>query len=372
MSKTIIRLNRRDFLESLQIGGAFAWENKLLPILECVKLTIKNGKMRIVSYNQETAVSKIVDRMGECIATSFCVAYKALNSYIQLLPCNEVVLEYDDEAKMVEVKHDNGSTKLPTFDVKDFPDIPKADTINQIQTDGSQLAEFIIEAYPFCMEDSLRPIIASVHIYAKDGLIGCQATDGYGFISDSNPYNCDVNANFILKKTECIQIAKMVDGIGEVTVKIGSSNVIISAAGLNIMSRNVVGNYPNIQRFIDMPRQYSAIIERKYAINAIKRCRLSSDKENKLIRMDFAKDNLEIVSQDIMLSLKTNEAIPCECNGTVVLSVKYELLLSCLMALSSEKVEIQFQDEKTSILLKEANTDSNKTMVLMPYQTASV
>lgn len=372
MSKTIIRLNRRNFLESLQVGGAFAWENKLLPILECVKITIKNGKMRIVSYNQETAVSINMDKMDECIAASFCIAYKALNSYIQLLPCNEVVLEYDDEAKMVEVKHNNGSTKLPAFDVIEFPDIPKTDSINQIQMDGSQLAEFIAESYPFCMEDTLHPIISSVHIYAKDGLIGCQATDGHGLISDRNPYNGAINANFILKKTECIQIAKMVDGIGELTVKIGSSNVIISADGINILSRNVIGNYPNLQRILDIPRQYSATIERRYAVDAIKRCRLSSDKIDKLIRMDFSKDNLEIVSQDIMLSLKTNESIPCECDGTVIISVKYELLLSCLMALSSEKVDIQFQDKKTSILLKEANTDSNKTMVLMPYQTASV
>lgn len=110
---TKINVNKTDFIKALTFGGAFAGKSKARPILDCVKIKVSNGKIKIVSSDGENAINKsiIADNTSENVV--FCVNYKNLLSYIKLIPSDTFDICVNDNE--VVVSHSRGKMSLHHF-----------------------------------------------------------------------------------------------------------------------------------------------------------------------------------------------------------------------------------------------------------------
>lgn len=77
--------NRKDFLEAINIGGCYAGNRKVLPILECVKITVKNNKCTILSYDDMNAIKTSCNIISSDEDIVFCINKADIESYVNLL-----------------------------------------------------------------------------------------------------------------------------------------------------------------------------------------------------------------------------------------------------------------------------------------------
>ena len=94
---------------------------RILPIVECVKLEIKEGVLRIFSTDGENSISK---RYGDidCDDYSFCIQYKDIIEYVKMIDSAYLSIDWSVDDKQVTISHDNGSMKLPLYDEKRVSD----------------------------------------------------------------------------------------------------------------------------------------------------------------------------------------------------------------------------------------------------------
>ena len=161
--------DRKGFIDALLVGGSMAGKNKVLPILECVKLNIRGEKSTISSYNGDVAITKRVsiNSEEEC---SLCVNKQDLDLFIRSLTDDVIDVEYSGNT--IVIKHKKGKLSLPTFNVDDFvqPNIEKEG--DAISVDSAPLLPIIIEANKFRgIKEEFKPILSCINMVANGNLL---------------------------------------------------------------------------------------------------------------------------------------------------------------------------------------------------------
>ena len=184
-----IRLNKKDFVKSLQIGGSFAGKSKVLPILECVKLKRKGNTGFIISTDNENAISKMFSFESDGMDFSFCVNYKDLLSYVKLIKDETFTIEYrPSESTQIVISHTKGSTELPVQDATVFPQLKKGGEEKEFTVDAALLNNWIVDGSKFVANDELRPVMNGIFFYFEKGKFGFCASDGTVLCTDSIDY----------------------------------------------------------------------------------------------------------------------------------------------------------------------------------------
>ena len=133
-----ITINRKSFIDALSIGGSMSGKAKTLPILDMAKITIKDKKAIISSFDGEVAItlrSEIVDSDRDM---AFCINTKDLLSILKSL--KDEVLELDITNNVCVVLHSKGKMEVLVSDSEDFPTPSKDEKNVGITIDRSRSA----------------------------------------------------------------------------------------------------------------------------------------------------------------------------------------------------------------------------------------
>lgn len=358
-----ITLNRSDFIKSLTIGGIFSGKNKLLPILDCVKIKVVNNRMTIVSSDKENAISKkfdIIDCDSEC---SFCVNYKDIYSYVSLVKSECIKLSIDES--MVEIIHDNGSIKIPKEQIDNFPSLKIGENTTDIIIPSYVLNNWIIEGSPFVASDDLRPVMSTLYVYSKDGEIGCCATDAQSLYTGSIKYDCN-NFEFNINKASFSAILGATKSSENINIKIGEKNVLFSSDDVSIIAQKVEGKFVNFKSVIPSYNNIAVIINKDDLFAAINRCKLGASHTSGILKLDIKNKNLEISSEDIDFNKKSVENLLVDSTGDIEIGMKYENMVRSLGIVNTEKVIIEMSSPNLPVIIKESDGEDNKLALIMP------
>ena len=359
-----ITLNKTDFLKALQVGGIFAGSNKLMPILDCVKIKVSGDKLIIVSTDKENAISK---RMIGIIADgegTFCVNAKDLMSYIKLIPSD--TFELTINGNTAEVKHAKGSFTFPVENDDEFPSIKPDDNCVEVSINAALLNNWIAYGKNFVASDTLRPIMAGLYIYCSNGELGCCSSDGHALFTDHISVDGVQDFNFVLNKNSFRPVCDAIANVDEVKIKIGEKNVVFIADGVSVISRLISGKYVNFKSVIPKNNTIVVNVNRKGMINAISRCYAGANKNSMLIKLKVEDGKLEISSNDVDFNKSAIEYMDIESNDNIKIGLKYSTLMEILNAISSENVIITMREPHTAVIFKEDEQDSEKILLQMP------
>lgn len=359
-----ITLNKTEFLKALQVGGIFAGSNKLLPILDCVKIKVSGDKLIIVSSDKENAISK---RMNGIVADgdgTFCVNARDLMAYIKLIPSDTFVFTINENT--AEIKHEKGNFTLPIESEGDFPTIKPDDDCTEAIIDARLLNKWIVDGRTFVASDTLRPIMEGLYIYCSNGELGCCSSDGHALFTDHISVDGVQDFNFVLNKNSFRPVCDAIANVEEVKVKIGQKNVVFIADGVSVISRLIEGRYPSFNSLISNDNNIIARIDKKQMIDSILRCSVAENKSSNLIKLSFSMNKLHIESEDIDYNKKTDEEIDCEIEGEIkCIGFRSYLMINVLNSVSTNRAIIKMKDPSKSAIIEEEN-DSNKTLLIMP------
>src|SRR5271166_3629830 len=127
-------------LKSLQTISGVINSNSVLPILEDFLVEIKNGKMSVSATDLETSMStelKVESKDNGRIA----IPARILLDTLKTLPEQPLTFKIDEKTFGVELTSETGRYKLSGENADDFPKIPQAEAVTEINMTTAALSD---------------------------------------------------------------------------------------------------------------------------------------------------------------------------------------------------------------------------------------
>ena len=359
-----IRVNRKDFVKALSVGGAMCGRSRVLPILDYVKIFVDGGKMRIVSSDSENTIKKDLILSSEHLGqVSFCVNFKDLYSYIRLCSGEEVTLLPDGNNKTLRVLHGAGEFCISCGDVDSFPKVKKDEYPFHVDISSDILKEWVYKCNMVKSTDMFRPALTGMYLYCKDGMIGCCASDGTQLFTDEIEYAGCSDFDAIVNVGALKEVSQI--GSGEmVGIDVCPQSILVKCEAFSLYSRNIEGRYPNFRVVIPQQRGVETDIEKSSLVEALNRCELSA--QNGIVKMLISPDKITLVSEDIDYNRKATENVACSSTGEMAIGFTIKKLLTLLQMIGTDKVHIVTNGSGTASTFHDFGDNNNKINLLMP------
>lgn len=363
-----VTINKKKFIEALTIGGNYAGVNKTIPILDCVKIKVKNNGMNIISCDSENAISKRCEIISTDFEGDFCVGYKSLMQYAKLVSGDNVELVLNDNMSMLNITHKKGCLELPLHNTEEFPMLKMREIISEVSIDSSTIHNWLIDAQNFVTEDILRPQMGCIYLYRREDELGCVGTDGHKLFYDHIQDSGD-KFEYLIGSKAVKAICNAAKTNDTLTFKISDSNVTILGDGITVISRHLDAKYPNHKSVIPRESRIEIIANKKEMIESVNRCIIGASQASSLIKMEVDGMNMKLSAEDIDFSVKAQEEIMVSANGNITIGFKATYLLDILNSIITDDVLIEMNDEKRPALFHECTEgkiSSEKICLLMP------
>lgn len=365
-------VSKSELLHALNVGGAVAGKNKVIPILEMVKCEVSHGKMTVSSHDGECTVSCTIPYMEADETFGFCVSGKDFVGVIKSIKDDSVSITVSVDGGYLLVKHQKGTLQLPITDVASFV-MPSQDEAGQHMSMSSmKLAEWIKFAQGFVCQDDLRPVMQGMLLNVSYNHCEMCATDAHKMMVDDytlEDNNCEFKS---VIPARCFQAIMAVLATSDmVSITNHDKNIAFEGDGCMVCCRKVEGNFPNYRAVIPDAMQSvgHATVDKQDIIDSVKRANIFTDMDTHSIKIGVSDGKLHVAGKSEMLNRYVDEFIVAEMGGDIGVALKADFLLNCLSSIVGDKVDILFFGENRAVLFNDGSR-GGKTILQMPMATA--
>lgn len=363
-----LNVNRKIFLETLAGVGSVAAKTSTLPILENVKISVReDGTMVITAFDLEVSAMRMFNFAERAEAYEFCVNPRDLIAVLKTLRDENVTLAVDDSFCIV--KHNKGEMSLPTLPSIDFPEVGKDDNPTKVSIEAETLFDWLKNGVKFAGNDKLRPIINGVYLYVNGTEIGVASSDSQKLFTDNQraDISSDINVGGTLGTKAVSPLLDMINGADKVVVYFGEKMLSFRTDKAMLTCMKPVGKFPNIKALIGRKENPIRVtIDKAELIDSVSRAIMTAKIETCLLRLVAEGSTMKVSSEDLLFNKKTNEECTCVVEGgSIEVGLKGSNLLDCLNAIESGEVVFEFTDERHSVNLYDGS-NPNRVIMAMP------
>lgn len=363
-----IKVTTKDFLEALSVGSQFAGKNKALSALDNVKVQVSGLKLIVTSTNIENTILKKMNAIevdgGEQKAT-FLVEPNGIISLLRTIKDEFITLKLKDNS--ISIKHASGSAKFPILSADDFPLYQKEEQ-KIVNVSSTLLRQWIGAAKDFVSNDTLRPIMSGIYLELNDNILSIASTDAIRLFTDHIDFTSPFNEK-LYSVIPPLSIRPILDVIedcdNEVQVGFTDSNVTFRSETCMVVAKKIEGNYPNFRAVIPNDKKLTVNVKPQLLIDSLKRVVSTSNKNSSLVKLNIKENGIELTSEDLDLSVSSNDFCEAQANGEITIGVKCSLFLSILSLFSSfDELEMDFIDPLRPIIVRDKNSDTMRILIM--------
>lgn len=342
-------------------------KNLSLPVLSFVSLEAKGRTLKLSATNLDIGLvielPAKVEKEG-----ALMVSGSVLSNFLANLSKDEKIkLELAGDNLLVSGLHNSGVIK--TYPREDFPSIPTLSDGQSLVLPSSVLISGLkMVAYAAALSD-IKPEIASVYLYNRDGEVNLVATDSFRLaekrliLSDK----LEVEPKLIIPIKNVADILRLLEGVSDqVELTFNNHQLAFSGEGYYLTSRLVEGIYPDYRQIVPLETKTSAVVLKADLQNALKLSNVFADKLNQVNLRVGAKDGLfEVSSHNNDVGESTTNLEGTIQGEDLELSFNVRYLLDCLSVIGSDSVSLKFNGRGKPILVSGIG-DNSFTYLIMP------
>lgn len=366
-----IKVETKDFISALSVGGVMAGKVKAQHILDCVKISVKNGYILISSFDNECAVTKRTSIISADEQAEFCVNPKDLITVLKTIRDEEI--EICVAGASCDIEHSRGTLSLPVLSVEEFP-IPAKDKDAKVVTvSAKRLFDIFKNAKNFTGVNEIRPVFMGGHIEIEGTNFYVAATDTRALFFDEfqieKPVEDKIEA--IVPNSAIIACLGIIGEEETVDISFGECNVVFRASDTKITCRKIIGKYPDVRAIFPKDANVEVVVDKYSLRNAIDRALLTADASAKILKISVLAENSEmgIQSEDVNFNKKCVETIHCDAvsctDGDFMIGCKGKLIFDGINAVESDKVNFKFSSPQKAFLVSDEECPTKK-IILMP------
>lgn len=359
-----ITIDQKDFLEKLELAGRISTKHATLPVLQCVLLTAKDGRLTIRATNLEIAIEAAVEAKVEEEGVVAVPAAVLLQTVV-LGTQKEITLRIEDNSLVVDGS--GSETFIKTVPHEEFPSIPKIE--GKGQTINNHLFSLGIKSAAFSASlSSIKPELGSVYIsQRKEHSLTFVATDSFRLMEKTVPQKGMVlDSSILLPQKNALELARVLDAVSTDPVCRFNDNqfVLEFDNGVYITSRLVSGSFPDYEQI--MPKEFSA------NVTLLKEDLSRAFKKTNIFLNKFFQVGLYVTKNSLTVSAAggeagtTTESIKAETSGDeMTLNFNQRYLSEVLPHMVDDSIVLQFAGIGRPVIVKGVS-DSSVRYLVMP------
>jgi len=310
-----IAIDKNILSNALDIVSKVISTKTTLPILEGVLLEAKDKTLQLTGNNLEIAIQHTVE--CEVIEAGAVVAeFKLLREIVQRLPDEEIDITADDKSMTIEAGQ--AKMEIRTMPANDYPIIQEIDGDTALEIDADDFRGMISGVSFAASQDETRPVLTTVCLELKDGVLSIVACDG--FMIAVRKVECGSgDLKLLLKAVDLDKVYKIFrqGKVGVITNK--NANVaLLENDSTKAAVRVTEGTYLNYKNFMNDDAETTVRVKARDLKSTIERALLFADSGNektRLLPIDVAVrcDKLTVSTEG--MRGRFDETIPAETTG---------------------------------------------------------
>lgn len=337
-----------------------------LPILANVLIRTSKNRLSISATNLDIAITHFIGaKVSE--EGSITVPARLMQDFVGSLP--DGVIDLDLEETKLHVSTDQYKSVVNGIVADDFPVMPSMSDGNSWAVDAATFKKALSQVVFAASSDETRPILTSVLLQSINKELVMAATDSYR-LAEKKLGKVSKDIKVLIPASAMQDLLRVLgDDVEEVQIKNDQQQVQFKVGDIELVSRQIDGNYPEYQNLIPKSFATSAVLKRADLLNVTKVSSLFARESagSVTIALDERAQNLSIRSVASQLGENTATAT-AKVKGTGSITLNSRYLLDALNAMHGDEVGFSFNGKLEPTLLSDPKSPDYKH-IIMPLKS---
>lgn len=341
----------------------------LTPVLECIRMQVKNDKVILSAYDGELSIEKSLkaDVLEE---GEICVNGRLFTDFIGKISHTQITL--GTEEKGLEIRYDDSRSFMQTLPADEFPALNCAESVGSFEVEEGKFKNLVARSVFCCATDDSRPILKGCLLETQDGLLKASSLDGYRMATTE----CGISGGDNGKKIVCPartlnEIARMLTG-GEKLLKVefSANHLRVEVDETTLISRLYAGEFVKKENIFPPAFTTEVTVKRAELIESVERASvLIRGEKNNLIIMDVKSGAVYVTANSEIGNVAEKVAADLE-GKEIRIAMNGKYLLDALKALDEEETAIYMNTPIAPFVLKN-KTNQYGAYLILPVRTTS-
>jgi len=355
---------RESILKPLQAVIGVVERRQTMAILSHVLLRVETGKLSITATDLE--VELIADAEVDTKAPGeVTVPGRKFFDICRALP-DGCKVEISVSGDRLTLKAARSRFTLATLQAADFPTVDEISGQHSLEVAQKEL-RWLIDKTQFSMaQQDVRYYLNGLLLETEGKHLRAVATDGHrlALAEIELAKKAGKDEQVILPRKGVLELNRLLDGDGQLTVVLGSNHVRVDLDGVRLTSKLIDGRFPDYERVI--PKKAPNVIkaDRELLRHALQRTGILSNEKYRGVRLELDKGTVTISANNPDQEEAT-ESVELEYSGEQMeIGFNVNYLQDALAAVDSPEVELHVTDSNSSCLIVSPATDRVKYVVM--------
>ncbi|GAB3109781.1 DNA polymerase III subunit beta [Aestuariicella hydrocarbonica] len=359
---------REALLKPLQLVAGVVERRQTLPVLANVLIVLEGDRLSMTGTDLEVEIVARVQLPEAGESGELTVPARKLVDICRSLP-DDAILQFSEENQRVILKSGRSRFTLSTLPANDFPNVEQGPGDLQFSCEQQDIKR-LIDRTGFAMaQQDVRYYLNGMLWEVQEGQLRAVATDGHRLamctraVSVSNPEVTQA----ILPRKGVVELARLLDGQGNVEVILGSNHIRVATEAYTFTSKLVDGKFPDYERVLPKGGNKLVFGDRNELRQAFGRTAILSNEKYRGVRLLLTDGQLTIVANNPEQE-EAEEQVAVDYNGDQLeIGFNVSYLQDVTGVLSSEKIKMTLSDSNSSALLEETE-GGDSVYVVMPMR----
>jgi DNA polymerase-3 subunit beta len=360
-------VNTGALLKQLQLISGVVGTNTVLPILENFLFDINKKNLTLFATDLETSMSSAME-VDSKESIKIALPAKMLLDVLKTLPEQPLTFNIDEKTFAVEITSDYGKYKLNGENGQDFPKIPVAENVTNLNITSSVLLKAINKTLFAVSNDELRPAMTGVYFQLDPDGTTFVATDAHKLVryrrTDAKSHAA---ASFIIpKKALNLLKSSLPADDSAVHVSYNNSNAFFNFGNAHLICRLIDARYPDYNAVIPVNNPNKLTIGRAELQNSLRRIAIFSNKTTYQVVMKITGNELQLSAHDLDFSNEAYEKLTCSYEGEdIEIGFNAKFLIEMLGTLEGDEVVLELSTPSKAGVLYPLEKEDHEDILML-------
>jgi DNA polymerase-3 subunit beta len=262
-----------------------------MPVLANVLLATDGSRLKLSATNLDLGITTWVTANVEEEGT-VTVPARLLTDLVNSMPVGQSVeLHEEEKTRTLTVKCQQSRAEVRGIDPEEFPPMPTAEDQPTVSLDQALCKELINQVAFGAAGDDTRPVLAGVSMELEEAQITLAASDGFRLVMRDATLDQEIAEPVkVIVPARALQELERIlgddEGAVEMTVTTNRSQVLFRAGDVNLVSRLIEGQFPNVRNFIPKSYATKVVVARQPFADAMRRVSLFARESANVVRLE--------------------------------------------------------------------------------------
>ena len=334
-------------------------------ILEGILINVSDNNMKLTATDTNITIETNIKVQSD-EACEFVVPAKLFSAIINKLPDEDIMLDFNNESRKLNIKCAGSNSELICFRGDDYPKIKLNEGQNEIILSKEDIKTLIRKTAFSASTDDINLILTGVLLEIKDGFMRMVGVDPFRIATYKIEVNENQDVRVIIPAKLINETAKIMDAEGEdkLSFEIVDNKVIMKFDNNKVTINTFSGKFIDYERLLSRVGEINIRVKRDDLLKSTERASLlASVQNNNLIRFNIQKDMMYITSLNEEGNIEEKVEIINEVEDLNI-GINSKYLKDALSVIDEEEIKINFKDSVSPCIISPLKGDKYNYLIL--------